>query len=144
MRLILGYIAIFGIYFLVKGVMFMPLKVVPGVVQEIATKEEVLNTPKGQVSTTITYPIITFREGAQAGSTGAQHTLEQEEVMSFSNYVKGTPVQVAYEPGNTAKAKIYSVAEYWFPVSIMLMLAFVCLGWTAAFVFVGRFLKQGR
>ncbi len=144
MRIFLGNIAIFGIYFLVKCFMFLPLTIVPGIVESIATKEEVINTPKGPLTNTISYPVITFRDAVHEGDTGSLHTLAQEEVMSFSIYTRGMPVQVAYDPANVAKAKLYSVSEFWFPVSIMLILVFACLAWTAGFVFVNRFRKEGR
>ncbi len=148
MRIILGCFAIFGIYFLAKGIMFVPLKIVPGTVQYIAAKDIKGYIPGKFIPIIVneiaTYPVVTFRVKESESDTGKVYTTQQEEVNSFKDYSPGTAVRVAYNPAHISDARIYSLTEYWMSFATLVILCVACAVWTAANVFIGRFMKEGR
>lgn len=144
-RILLGCLVIFGIYFGVKGIIFSMYKVVAGNIQRIEAKVEYTPSRRGgSIRSVWHYPVFQFRVDGSGENSGQLWTANQYEVYSFRDYKAGDAIKVRYKRSNPQNAHIYSVAEYWFPLSNMLVLFFACAAWSAIYFFVHRFFTEGR
>lgn len=125
MRKYIGPLAIFGIYFLVKIIMFTQLSVAEGIVTEIGIARDTLYARNSHKYDT-PYPIVSFTDRI----SGRPYTTTDDDPGSlFSTYHIGDKVQVCYKLSHPEDARLYSFFTYWLPISALCMMIIGSIVW---------------
>ncbi len=141
--LLLGFLLIFGTYFIGRTVQFVSKEIAPGVVTAMVWGSFSVGVPVsrhgvgggGDYHGNYQCPEIHFIYKASSADSGTRYSV-RPEALSFKEYKPGEQVTVIFPSAHPELARIYSLGEFWFIPPYMIILAGIALLWSIGFLLV--------